>query len=518
MIKHALRTLFVGTAMLLLFTACGGGDKPKQDGPDTVTTAAIEETVPDKKVAFCIWDGAALRAEASKSGKYMSKVRLGEKVEYLEEEKTDPSNATRKYFKVALSDGSQGWVLANLFVVGGKRAVVDDNATIYKRPDLLTATEDHFSPLDLVIITNTDGDFVEVVGNKSRKKGWIKETNTTLLEVDIQMGILATMAMAEQSHEKRQKGLNDILANSDFEGSQFINYIENLLDPFEVAKTVTVSTVEEFLNAIDNNTKVILEEGEYNLSSVPDDFYPANEGIVSINGGEMSITGVQNLIIVGKGQTRTTISTEVSWSPVLDFYDGKNIMIKGLLAVHRVEKGVCSGSVISMQTTEDVTLNNLVLNGSGTVGLDLTSVTNLEAFKVDITECTEGIITLSDCRNIEFLGGSWSENSGYDHITVNGAKGLLFSNISVFNNRLWDEAYSGNGLLVSLSESSDVKFEDSSFDNNAVPQFINEDVPFEFTYVLFSGNDFSERWDGEYGVRPDRNPAGYEGNSEDEGI
>ena len=136
MIKIALRTLFFTISTLLLLTACGGGDKPKQGGQDT--TAAVidpaEGAEPEKSPAYCIWDNAALRAEPAKTGKYLSSLSVGEEVTYLEETKTDPNDAKREYIKVGLSDGSEGWVLANLFVIGGTRAVVDDNATIYKRP------------------------------------------------------------------------------------------------------------------------------------------------------------------------------------------------------------------------------------------------------------------------------------------------------------------------------------------------------------------------------------------------
>jgi hypothetical protein len=176
--------------------------------------------------AVCIWDQASVRADASAKAKWISAMALGEKVTWLGEEKVDSSSKNRRYLHIRLSDGTEGWASEYVIATDAKPAVVYKEAPIYRRPDLLTVTESVFDPMEIVAIVGNDGDWIDVIGAENKKKGWIQSKLVSKNETDVAVALLTSKALAEKNEEKRKEKLQDIIDNTAFAGSIFLEDIE----------------------------------------------------------------------------------------------------------------------------------------------------------------------------------------------------------------------------------------------------------------------------------------------------
>ena len=198
-------------------------------------TPVVEEV---KEVpSVCIWDGASVRADASMKAKWISAMALGEKVTWLGEDKIDSTDKNRKFLKLRLSDGTEGWSSEYVIATDAKPSVIYKEAPIYRRPDLLTVTETVFEPMEIVAITGTDADWIEVVGKEGKKKGWIQSKLVSTKDMDVAVALLAGKALREKNKEKMKDKLQSIIDNVAFTGSIFIEDIElklNELQPEEV--------------------------------------------------------------------------------------------------------------------------------------------------------------------------------------------------------------------------------------------------------------------------------------------
>ncbi|MFQ5823414.1 MAG: SH3 domain-containing protein [bacterium] len=225
----------LGLATIFIFLACG--DQSKQQ-TEQQTTPMIKPEV----VAVCIWDGASLRSEPSRKAKLLSTISLGEQVIWLGDTVVDSTDKNREYYKIKLSDGKEGWTSSYLLVPKAKAAAITQKAFIYKRPDLLTVTDDFFEPMNMVAVVSEADDWLEVVGNKRKKKGWIKNRDISYKEADVAVTILTTKALAEKDAEKQREKITAIINNPDFAGSIFLPELREMLGPGESMHKETTDT------------------------------------------------------------------------------------------------------------------------------------------------------------------------------------------------------------------------------------------------------------------------------------
>lgn len=200
--------------------------------------AALQEAAPVVKEikeipAVCIWDDASVRVDASFKTKRLSSMALGEKVTWLGKEKIDSTDDNRRFLKVRLSDGTEGWTWESAIATEAKPAIVYKEAPIYRRPDLLTVTDVVLDTMDMVAIVGNDGDWIEVVGPKSTKKGWIQSKLVTSKDIDVAVGLLASKALDEDNKTKKKEKLQAIVDNPAFSASIFMEEINLKLKELE---------------------------------------------------------------------------------------------------------------------------------------------------------------------------------------------------------------------------------------------------------------------------------------------
>lgn len=204
----------------LLFTACGGGGKTETEEATEAEVYLEEEAAVEESTTFtvCLWDELSVREEPKVKGKYITALSLGEQVTDLEEVQTDASSANQRQFrKVRLSDGTEGWVRHDLVYTVQELVVPIANATLYKRPDLLTATKEQFYPMDMLAVLESNGDWLKVTGiprgDTWFSEGWIKDASLYRNEETTRTAVYVKKAQAAKETSKMMEYLSQALAN-----------------------------------------------------------------------------------------------------------------------------------------------------------------------------------------------------------------------------------------------------------------------------------------------------------------
>ncbi len=218
-----MKSLFIFVIFIIVaFIACDHNTERPTLGNKT----KVQKRVP----AVCIVDEASLRNGPSATADWLTSIALGEKVVWLGIGEQDSTKETREYYKVELSDSSVGWTTSYALELNAEPAVVTDRALLYRRPDLKTMTDKEFSSMEFVAILETDADWLRVVGENRRKRGWIERSAASLKEDDIAVGVLASKALEERDAEKRRQRIIDIIENPAFANSNFIDELIETLN------------------------------------------------------------------------------------------------------------------------------------------------------------------------------------------------------------------------------------------------------------------------------------------------
>jgi len=187
------------------------------------------------KDAVCIVEGVALRDAASSDGKFISTLSFGEKLTCTDEKEVKTSAGSKKFVKVELKGGNEGWVKESCIIKAAKPAVVVKEAVVYQRPDLITKTSKILSSYDILAIKLKQGDFVQVYGRTKDGKrvsgSWIKFDAISVEEVDVAVAIYVAKAYLLKDQNKRMLAIKEIVDNSDFKNSCFMTQLSSLTEP-----------------------------------------------------------------------------------------------------------------------------------------------------------------------------------------------------------------------------------------------------------------------------------------------
>ena len=191
-------------------------------------------------------------------------------------------------------------------------------------------------------------------------------------------------------------------------------------------RQVTVSTVDEFLAAIDDNTVITLNAPLFDLSTASDYGAYGNENYYWFNvydGPGLVISGVENLSIVGDG---AVISAIPRYANVLGFVNCDNITLRGFTAGHTEEPGECVGGVLDFQNCNGIDIADCRLYGCGILGISASGCTKLSVEKTEIYDCSQGAIALYDTD-----GAAFSDCDIHDcrtpEISISGCSGVTYN-------------------------------------------------------------------------------------------
>ena len=173
---------------------------------------------------------------------------------------------------------------------------------------------------------------------------------------------------------------------------------------------VQVRTVDEFLSAIGPDRTIVLDGELFDLSTASNyggigtEYYYWME---SHDGPELVIHDVNGLTIHTLATAAragiTTIAAIPRWANVLSFRNCNDLMLINLTAGHTAEPGACSGGVLHFQNCNNVRLEGMHLYGCGILGIQASQCTNMQIWRTEIYECSQGAAQFFQTDGISFI-------------------------------------------------------------------------------------------------------------------
>jgi hypothetical protein len=226
-----MKNLLLIISILFLTSIVGCNPVTKENASSTELEVSPDNSLP---VAICIWKEISVKESPNEKGKYLTSVFLGEKLTVLADTASERlNNRIYSYQKVKLADGSQGWIRSEFIAINATPAAFLKDATIYKRPDLMTSSKKSFNAMDFVAIKNlTQDGWAEVIGKRAGdtwfSSGWVKEENLTKDSKDITFSVLFTKAMDIRDTDLRTAEVKSILNTPELAGSLFFTRVNDI--------------------------------------------------------------------------------------------------------------------------------------------------------------------------------------------------------------------------------------------------------------------------------------------------
>lgn len=213
-------------------------------------------------------------------------------------------------------------------------------------------------------------------------------------------------------------------------------FVSNTLVFAQKPKTVIVSTVQEFIRAIESNVTIRLKESKYMIS----DHSPSTENVNAFfrsvgNGYELEISNIKNLKIIGAGVRTSKFVSQTLDASVLHFKNCENITLENVEIGYGISKNAGKGSILQYSNSKNIQLNNVALLGNGFEGLLLNQVVGAKFQNISIRACTNSILTLNSSRNIEFINARITQNQTLNGINVFESENIIFTNCLIDMNK-----------------------------------------------------------------------------------
>ena len=174
-------------------------------------------TLSSKDSLVCAWPMVPLRANPGQGGQYLQTVYFGEQVRRMGDQ--IQRNEGRNYVFVQTASGRSGWVHDYQFVPEGGLVTLLEDKAVYEGHATASATSRMFRAGELFILSDfVKGDWVELVGPKKTKVGWVKGIDRISFDpVDIKFAKLYQDALVKRTHTLRFRALEEIRRLPDFQ-------------------------------------------------------------------------------------------------------------------------------------------------------------------------------------------------------------------------------------------------------------------------------------------------------------
>lgn len=211
------------------------------------------------------------------------------------------------------------------------------------------------------------------------------------------------------------------------------------------SKEVTVSNFEEFLSAVAPNTTIKLKPGEYIINEAllrnannPYVSWAENQfesDSITIRFG-LTIKNVSNLKIVGmKNGGKPHFIQPNESATVIIFNNTFNVALDNVLIGHSPTTRECFAGVVAFYDSDKIKISNSDLYGSGTTGIELFNVHELDFFDSVIRECTALIVQVGyDSDGVVFRNSKFINNEAQEIRVFENSSNVSFTDLEIVNN------------------------------------------------------------------------------------
>jgi hypothetical protein len=265
------------------------------------------------------------------------------------------------------------------------------------------------------------------------------------------------------------------------------------------AATVTVSDAVSLVRALAPGKTVVLEKGDYLLSSafgVEGEYAKWEE----VGGSkELCLTGVDGLKIRGPKGTR--IVSDSASAVMLAVYDSRNVAFEGITfarpaaedAEYDVDSGDGEAGACSLyaEGVAGLALRGCSFEGGAATAIELWGCEGVSVERCDISGATSGALSASLTKGLAISGSRVAACSGYPLLYFVDSGDVLVK----------DTRFEGNegNLLVEIladeGEAGAVRFDGCAFEDNDLDYFSGpEHLPVTDSCRFGEGNSFGEDW------------------------
>lgn len=255
-------------------------------------------------------------------------------------------------------------------------------------------------------------------------------------------------------------------------------------DEYQYLDVVTVSTVEELEEAIQDRRKIILKGGEYNFSELDvSEVRNPKLDVISYadEPAEYTIRNVRNFCMEAAEGEKVVISTESPYAKVLAFEGCADIMLRGLTCGHEVEPGFCTGSVIYLYDSYNVRIDNCRLYGSGSYGVEAYQASTLWVEESELFDCTYGLVELSSVDVARFRNCTFRNSKEFSMFSFYDSYDVLLQDCQILGNHSDSETYP----FISAPNSWKVLFQNCVFKENTYHTFLAETDTLSMERIVF---------------------------------
>lgn len=248
-------------------------------------------------------------------------------------------------------------------------------------------------------------------------------------------------------------------------------------------KVMTVSTADQFVKAIASNVEIVLKPGVYDLSRAQRK-NGANVAWSSDGAdAELILKGLSNFVLRGEDtESASVLSVKSPAALVLGFENSKDVSVRSVNLLHAVT-GPCSAGVVSVVGGSNVSFEDCLVEGSGSIGFIIDGTKGFAAKGVTVKGCSSGAIDASGASGVSFVECSFLDNQAYPLIMASDSDEILFKYSS----------FEGNEGSSVVDASSVVTFEACAFSSNAVDEWSTGDEPaIADADTAFEDNSFGE--------------------------
>lgn len=298
----------------------------------------------------------------------------------------------------------------------------------------------------------------------------------------------------------------EVLTEDDFGTKYFYEFYADDIELFSIKKEVMVTTTQEFLDALSNNTTIYVEPGEYRLNDIYglsteiqeyykdaedwDDFYIHDYYFLTCGSKDyesdisLTISELQNVDIIGRGDVDFVVGDEMV--TVLTFEGCNKVKMEGIYMVHDVG-GDCGSNVVDLNFCKDLAFTDCVFDGSGQLAIYAVDCYSLLFTECSFTNCTDGALDFVDSDGM-FDNCEFSDNEiWHSLVTADGYSSLDFYECTFSNNSYYIEDHddSDDTYLFEARNDAYIYVGDyCEFSNNEVDVLAND-----FDYVILSDSE-----------------------------
>lgn len=328
-----------------------------------------------------------------------------------------------------------------------------------------------------------------------------EEANLATLEpifekANVKLYSLEELNQAIAAREK-EVGITDAMKNADY-----MDWISYEVDFNEIngIKEISVSSVDELLNAIDSRTCIVLAPGEYNVTdwlntqirkgkvssyytydAETDDFVPAEyygEAQIFYNGTDyepgLVLRGLNYCTLKSADASNpATIVSDPRGEDVIDFYECNGMAFENIVFGHTDGNDECAGDVLYFRDCDSVKMDHCDLYGCGATGIDLVECYNFDVDNMVIHDCSVGGIYVSGSYGMRFSNSTLQDIEGYGMISMSDG-GLTFVQCT------FRGEYSP---MLSGWLSGYIEFYDCTFDPELKEEILNNELYGESIYI-----------------------------------